>query len=87
MPGTYALDEYFDSFIQAQLASGRYTDANEVLRDALRLLEDRERRLGALDDAIERGLVDIKAGRIHDLDEVCNELDKELAALSDRQAV
>ncbi len=44
MPSSYTLGKYFEDFVQAQLASGRYGNASEVLRDALRLMEDRERR-------------------------------------------
>jgi antitoxin ParD1/3/4 len=58
-----------------------------VLRDALRLMEERERRLSTLDRAIERGMADIKAGRVYNLDEVCDELDAEIAALPDRPAL
>ena len=87
MPSSYTLGKHFETFVQAQLASGRYNNASEVLRDALRLMEDRERRLASLDAAIERGIADIEAGRVHDLDEVCDELDAELAALPDRPAV
>ena len=81
MPSSYTLGKHFETFVQAQLASGRYNNASEVLRDALRLMEERERRLAALDRAIERGMADIEAGRIHDLDETCDELDAELAVL------
>jgi antitoxin ParD1/3/4 len=84
MPTSYTLGKYFETFVQAQLSSGRYNNASEVLRDALRLMEERERRLRALDTPIERGVADIKAGRVHDLDEACDELDAELAALPDR---
>lgn len=86
MPTSYTLGKHFETFVQAQLSSGRYNNASEVLRDALRLMEERERRLRALDTAIERGMADIEAGRVHDLDEVCDELDAELAALRDRPA-
>jgi antitoxin ParD1/3/4 len=86
MPSSYSLGEYFESFVQAQLASGRYNNASEVLRDALRLMEARERKLAALDAAIERGMADIKAGRVYDADEVFDELEAELAALPDRAA-
>ena len=84
VPKTYALDEHFEGFVQAQLATGRYTDADEVLRDALRLMEERERKLGALDSAIEQGLADIAAGRVRDIDEVCEDLIAEIAALPGR---
>lgn len=75
MPDSYTLGQHFEAFIQAQLASGRYHDASEVVRDALRLMEERERRLAAVDAAIERGLADIEAGRVHDADAVFDELE------------
>jgi antitoxin ParD1/3/4 len=76
MPSSYTLGQHFEAFIQAQLASGRYNDASEVLRDALRLMEERERRLAAVDAALERGLADIEAGRVHDADDVFDELEE-----------
>ncbi len=87
MPTSYTLGKHFESFVQAQLTSGRYNNASEVLRDALRLMEDRERKLAALDTAIERGMADIAAGRVHDADEVFDALEAEIAALPDRPAV
>ena len=68
MPGTYVLDGHFEAFIQGRLEIGRYDDAGEVLRDALRMTEDRERRLSALDASLARGLADLEAGRAHDAD-------------------
>jgi antitoxin ParD1/3/4 len=65
----------FRAFIEAQLASGRYNDASEVVRDALRLMEERERRLAAVDAALERGMADIEAGRVHDAEAVFDELE------------
>ena len=84
MPSSYTLGKHFEAFVQAQLASGRYNNASEVLRDALRLMEERERKLAALDAAIERGIADSEAGRVHDLDEVTGEVLAELEALPDR---
>ena len=72
--------------MQAQLSSGRYNNASEVLRDALRLMEERERKMAALDAAIEPVMADLKAGRVHDLDQVCDELDAKLATLPDPPA-
>jgi antitoxin ParD1/3/4 len=75
MPSSYTLGHHFEAFIQAQLASGRYNNASEVVRDALRLMEERERRLAAFDAAIERGIADIDEGRVHDADAVFDELE------------
>jgi antitoxin ParD1/3/4 len=42
MPSSYAIGEHFEAFIREQLENGRYSSASEVVRDALRLLEERE---------------------------------------------
>jgi antitoxin ParD1/3/4 len=87
MPSSYTLGKHFENFVQLQLSSGRYGNASEVLRDALRLMEERERKLAALDLAIERGIADIRAGHVHDAEEVFDGLEAELEALPDRTAV
>ncbi|MFP1129991.1 type II toxin-antitoxin system ParD family antitoxin [Asticcacaulis sp. W401b] len=81
MPSSYSLGAHFENFIQTQLASGRYNNASEVLRDALRLMEDRERRLAAFDATIQEGLQALEEGKVYDLDEVFDELDAELAQM------
>ncbi len=75
MPSSYTLGQHFEAFVQGQLASGRYNNASEVLRDALRLMEERERRMAMLDSAITRGVADAKAGRVHPAEKVLNELE------------
>lgn len=42
MPSSYAIGEHFENFIKQKIASGRYSSASEVIRDALRLLEEQE---------------------------------------------
>jgi antitoxin ParD1/3/4 len=42
MPRSFALGDRFEAFIDDQVRGGRYNNASEVIRDALRLLEDRE---------------------------------------------
>ena len=73
------LGAHFDAFIDAQLASGRYGDAEEIVRDGLRLLENRERRANALAAALHEGLADAQAGRLHEADAVFDELLVDLA--------
>jgi len=52
--------------------SGRYQNASEVLREGLRLLEQREAedasRLEALRSAVQVGIDDIQAGRLKTFD-------------------
>ncbi len=50
-----ALGPYFENFIQATIAQGRYNNANEVIRAALRLFEEEESRVIALKNAIAEG--------------------------------
>jgi antitoxin ParD1/3/4 len=86
MPSSYTLGNHFEGFVQAQLSSGRYNNASEVLRDALRLMEDRERRLAALDAAIAAGLEDVQAGRVHAAEDVFNRLEARYGAHAGKNA-
>ena len=43
MPSSYTLGGRFEAFVKELVQSGRYNNASEVVRDGLRLLEDRER--------------------------------------------
>lgn len=43
-----SLGPHWEEFIKDEINSGRYTTASEVIRDALRGLEDRGKRLEAL---------------------------------------
>ena len=75
MPSSYSLGRHYEVFVRTQLASGRYNNASEVVRDALRLLEEHERRLAALDAAVERGLADARSGRVAPAEAAFDELE------------
>lgn len=49
------LGDHFDNFIANQIDSGRFGSASEVVRAALRLLEDNESKLQALRRLLEEG--------------------------------
>ena len=55
-----ALTPHFDEFVQAKIDSGRYQSASEVIREGLRLLEERE--LEKLRADIEHGYQQILRG-------------------------
>jgi antitoxin ParD1/3/4 len=52
---SFSLDEHYSAFIEDEVASGRYRSASDVVRTALRLLQDRETRLRALRQALVAG--------------------------------
>ncbi|MEH2132779.1 MAG: type II toxin-antitoxin system ParD family antitoxin [Nostoc sp.] len=52
MAGSYSVGEHFDNFIKAQVASGRYNNQSEVVRDALRQAELREAKLAVLTEDV-----------------------------------
>lgn len=51
-----ALGTYFEDFIKGKIAQGRYNNASEIIRAGLRLLEEDEKRIGALKTAIQEGI-------------------------------
>lgn len=62
-----ALGGHFDGFINLLLQSGRYSSTSEVVRAGLRLLEEREQKIGLLRQALidgensgDAGVLDIK---------------------------
>jgi len=65
------LTAHHESVIDALVTSGRYQNASEVLREGLRLIEQREAReaakLQALRAAAGVGFADLEQGRFRDL--------------------
>ena len=59
---TVSLGYHFETFVKSMLENGRYNSASELVRDGLRMVEARERRLAKLDVAIERGHAEAAAG-------------------------
>ena len=61
------LTEHQASLVEQLVTSGRYQNASEVLREGLRLVEQREaedaHRLEALRTAVQVGIGDIESGR------------------------
>lgn len=68
------LGTQLEEFVSSLLSSGRFNSKSEVLREGLRLLEEREKRIAALDVAIAQGRADIAAGRSKSPDEVLKRL-------------
>jgi antitoxin ParD1/3/4 len=52
---SFSLGEHFSTFIEGQVAQGRYGSASDVVRAGLRLLEEQEAKLTALRAALAEG--------------------------------
>ena len=84
------LTEHFDLFIESGVSSGRFSNASEVVREGLRLLEQREQEdkarlewlraaAGEGFDAIDRGdFVTLRSGR--DIEEFVRNSGEEASA-------
>ncbi|MCA3360881.1 MAG: type II toxin-antitoxin system ParD family antitoxin [Roseomonas sp.] len=50
-----SLDDHFINFVEKQVQAGRYATASDVVRAGLRLLEDQEAKVTALQQALIAG--------------------------------
>lgn len=52
---SFSIGDHFGEFVAAQVEQGRYSSASDVVRAALRLLEEQEAKLTALRAALVEG--------------------------------
>lgn len=78
------LGKQLESYIQQLVNTGRYGSKSEVLREGVRLVQDRETRLVALDASIMRGIADADAGRTKSASDVFSRLDTKYRAMADK---
>lgn len=83
MPSSYAIGEHFEQFVKRQIESGRYASASEVVRDALRLLEEEQAQraatLKALRADVSKGLA---SGKGKPAGEVLTRLERKYAVMA-----
>ena len=79
------LTDYQAQYVNSLVASGRYQNVSEVLRDGLRLVErrdaDEQARLEALREAARIGIMDMREGRSRQFDDAID-LHQHLASLA-----
>lgn len=77
------LGKQLEAFVAGLVETGRYNSKSEVLREGVRLIQERETRLAALDASIMRGMADADMGRTKDARSVFDRLEGKYRALSD----
>jgi antitoxin ParD1/3/4 len=76
------LGKQLEAYVGRLVRSGRYNSKSEVLREGIRLVQEREARLAALDASIARGVADADNGRTRDLADVFDELGRNIDSAS-----
>lgn len=71
-----------EAYVSELVRSGRYRSEAEVLREGVRLIQEREARLIFLDASIERGISDAMSGGTRPIDEVFDSLEEKYGAMS-----
>jgi antitoxin ParD1/3/4 len=86
MPSSYVVGEHFERFIKEQIEGGRYASASEVIRDALRLLEQEEQQrvatLKTLRSDVKKGLA---SGKGKPAAEVLGRLERKYANMAQKR--
>jgi len=75
------LGKQLEAAVAKLVESGRYNSKSEVLREGVRLVEEREAKLSALDAAIARGLADAEGARTKPAEEVFARLERKYRAM------
>jgi antitoxin ParD1/3/4 len=74
MASSVNLGEQLEAFITEAVKTGRYGSRSEVLREGVRLVQEREAAWAKLEAEIQKGIDDAVAGRSEDADVVVDRL-------------
>lgn len=77
------LGETLEAVVNDLVANGRYNSKSEVLREGVRLVQEREASIKELYARLEQGLDDVDAGRALPAEEVFDNLRQRLRRLKD----
>ena len=69
------LGETLERFVEELVANGRYGSKSEVLREGVRLVQEREAALRKLWHELDKGIADIEAGRVVEADAAFDRLE------------
>jgi len=80
-----SLTPELENLVHRKVETGRYTSASEVVREALRLMEERDQvqdlHKASMREQIAAGMASLRAGRGIEGEDFMASIDRELAAL------
>jgi antitoxin ParD1/3/4 len=75
------LGSQLEGFVTKLVETGRYNSKSEVLREGIRLIQEREARLAVLDQALAKGMADAEAERTKPAEDVFARLEAKYLAM------
>lgn len=79
------LGETLEKVVNDLVSTGRYNSKSEVLREGVRLVQEREARFKRLEAELQKGLDDIEAGRTIPAEQVFEELRARYAKMAQKR--
>ena len=79
------LGENLEKVVADLVENGRYNSKSEVLREGVRLVQEREARFRELEAKLQAGMDDIAAGRVKPAEEVFDRLIAKYEAMAKAQ--
>lgn len=86
MPVSADLGKPLEEYLNTLVKSGRYRSRSEVLREGVRLVQERETKLATLDAMLAEALDDVSAGRTTPAKEVFNEVRSRIKEMANKNA-
>lgn len=85
MASSVNLGEQLEAFITEAVKNGRYGSRSEVLREGVRLVQEREARWARFDAEVQKAINSSERGESIPLEEAFDELDQYIESLKARQ--
>lgn len=82
MASSVNLGEQLEAFITEAVKTGRYGSRSEVLREGVRLVQEREAKWARFAAEIQKGLDSADRGELFDADEVFDRLERKYEAMA-----